>query len=109
MTEKTKAQRVLKIIGTIIYAIVTIFLIVIFLTSYPVGDQNLAELGFAFTIIIFSLIALGVYSIPVALGIAGAIVSKKRSDKKSIVYFVIMIFLPLVTDALFFSTLFLLN
>ena len=109
MVEKTNAQKVLKIIGTAVYAIVTIFLIVLLATYHPGDDQSWAKLGFVLVVIVYSLVALAVYSIPIILGIVGAIISKKRQDKKSIIYFVVMIFLPLVTDALFFCTLFLLE
>ena len=109
MTEKTKAQKVLKIICTVIYVAVTLALIVVLITSHPGDDQGLAKLGFVLSILVYGLIALGVYGISIILGIIGSIIASKRKDKNSFRYFLLMIYLPIITDALFFSTLLFLN
>ena len=101
---KKKAIKVLKIIGTVIYAIVAVFLLVLFLTSYPTIEDGWDRLGYVLGVIIYSIIALCIYAIPIIMGIVGTILSKKAEDKKSIIYFIFMIVLPIVTVVLFFCS-----
>lgn len=113
---KTKSEKMLlafKIIGTVIYAVMTLLLAYIFIDALPSnqevanGQIDLTGLGFALTIIIFSAVGFFVYLVPTILGIIGAITSKRLSKGiNNTIYFSVMASLPMITEILFFCTLF---
>ena len=107
----TKKIKTLKIVGAIIYAIVTIILVSILIASIP-KEGGLDVLGYVLVVIVYCLIALGFYLAPMIIGIVGIVLTKKHLpnelQKSNVTYFSFMIALPIFTDALCFSTLFLL-
>ncbi|MBO5357002.1 MAG: hypothetical protein J6A95_04465 [Clostridia bacterium] len=105
MDKKTSAIKIFKIAGAIIYALTTIFLIIM-LSAVMVdmrADKDLWELGGALSMVI-TLIASIAYIIPIILGGIGTVMSGKIGDKKSKLYFIFMIFVPVVTAAANFVT-----
>lgn len=106
--KKSTALKVLKIVGTAFYVLITAVLVALLIASFP-QDNGLEKLGFVLVVIVYSLIGLGAYLIPIIIGIVGAIMAKRRDEFGSVIYFVFMIVLPLVTDALFFCSLFLIK
>lgn len=113
---KTKSEKMLlafKITGTVIYALMTLLLVYVFIDALPSnqevteGQIDLSGLGFALTVIVFSIVGFFVYLVPTILGIIGAITSKRLSmGKGNVIYFSIMASLPMITEILFFCTLF---
>lgn len=106
--KKSTALKVLKIVGTVFYVLITAALVALLITSFP-KDNGWDKLGFVLVVIVYSLIGLGAYLIPIVIGIIGAIKSRRREEVGSMIYFIVMIILPLVTDALFFCSLFLIK
>ena len=101
----------LKIVGAALYALTTIAMAIILICSIPQND-GWDRLGYVLVVIVFCLCALVPYVAAVVIGIFGLAYTKtqvpEEKKKSNKVYFILMIVLPLVTDALFFSTLFLL-
>ncbi|MBO5313035.1 MAG: hypothetical protein J6B29_03620 [Clostridia bacterium] len=114
--EKTKTQKMLlafKIIGTVFYVVMTAILVWVFIDALPSNNPvpedavNLNGLGFVLVVIIFSAIGFFAYLVPTVLGIIGSIVTKaKYPSKFNKIYFLVMSILPILTDVLFFCTLF---
>lgn len=98
MDKKKNAIKIFKIVGTIIYALTTIFLIIMLSTfiSDMVANVDLWKLGGAISMII-TLIASIAYIIPIVLGIIGVSFSKRPEDRKSKLYFIFMILVPVIT------------
>ena len=67
------------------------------------AQENFWTIGGAFSFV-FSLYASILYVIPVVLGGIGAAMSSKMHDKKSKIYFVFMIFVPIATAIINFVT-----
>lgn len=106
-----KKITVFKIVGTALYALTTIAMAIILIWSIPQND-SWDKLGYVLVVIVFCLCALLPYVASTVLGVLGLVYTKKQvpeeKKKGNKIYFVLMMVLPLVTDALFFSTLFLL-
>ena len=88
MDNKKTLIKAFKITGTIIYALTTIFLIVM-LTAVMIdmkADKDLWELGGAFSMVI-TLTASTAYVLPVVLGGIGTAISSKIQDRKSKIFF----------------------
>lgn len=105
MDKKAKAIKGLKIVGTIIYLLVTIFLIVMIssvLIDYFNGNEHW-KLGGVFLLAI-TVAASIAYILPIILGGIGSIIASKANDKRSKLYFVFMIFVPIFTAVANFVT-----
>lgn len=98
MDNKKIVLKAFKIIGAVIYALVTAFLIIMLISVYKdyKAQENLWELGGVFAFM-FTSIASVLYIVPVVLGGIGMFISSKIQDKKSKIYFVFMIFVPVAT------------
>lgn len=105
MDNKKTLIKAFKIAGTIIYALTTIFLIVM-LTAVMIdmkADKDLWELGGAFSMVI-TLTASTAYVLPVVLGGIGTAISSKIQDRKGKIFFIFMIFVPIITAIANFVT-----
>ncbi len=98
MKRKQKAIKALKIIGAIIYLLTTIFLIIMLvslLADYFEGNEHW-KLGGVFVFVI-TLAASCAYIIPIIMGGVGTAIAIKAKDRKSKIYFLFMIFVPIIT------------
>lgn len=105
MDKKKTAIKAFKIVGTIIYALATIFLIIMLsaVISDMRADKDLWELGGVISMVV-TLIASIAYILPIILGGIGIHFSKKLEDKKSRMFFIFMICVPIVTAIANFVT-----
>ena len=105
MDKKKTYIKTFKIIGTIIYALATIFLIIMLsaVISDMKADKDLWELGGAISMIV-TLTASIAYILPIILGGVGIHFSKKLEDKKSKLFFIFMICMPILTAIANFVT-----
>ncbi len=107
----SKKIKILKIMGTIIYAVVTIALVSVLIASAPQND-GWDVLGYVLVVIVYCLIALIAYIAPMVIGIIGIVLTKRHvsGEKKRVnmTYFIFMIALPIFTVVLCFCTLYLL-
>lgn len=110
MDKKQKAVKIMKITGTIIYIAVTVFLLLALLITLPdiVGEKDFGQALGGVIMLVITLIASGVYIIPVIMGGVGIAISSKIQDKKSKIYFVFMVLVPIITAIINFVTYFVL-
>lgn len=101
MTKRQRANLILKIIGTVIYVLITAFLMIMFFSVLKDKNENLNgwALGAAISLIITMIVSIG-YILPIGLGILGLIILKKIEKKQSKAYFIFMIIVPLLTVVL---------
>ena len=105
MEKKKTTIKIFKIVGSIIYALATIFLIIMLsaVISDMNADKDLWELGGVLSMVI-TLVASLAYLIPIILGGIGIHISKKAEDKKSKLFCIFMIVVPFVTAIANFVT-----
>lgn len=120
IAKKPKLLTVLKIVGSIIYGVITVAYITFFLVFFidiASSEEGLGKgIGAALFIIIMAVSACAcavAYIAPIALGIVGLVATKKRllagQRRGSTIYFIIMIALPVLTLALEFGAIFLIK
>ena len=105
MERKQKTLKVLKTIGTVFYLLTTIFLIIMLaslISDYLAGNEHW-KLGGAFLLII-TLAASIAYIIPIILGGIGVFISARLKNKRSKLYCIFMIFVPVITAIANFVT-----
>ncbi len=107
-----KKITVFKIIGTALYGLTTVLMAILLIASIP-EDDGWDKLGYLLVVLVFCLCALVPYIATTVMGILGLIFNKnqvpKEKQRGNKIYFILLTALPLVTDLLFFSTIFLLG
>ena len=100
-----------KIVVAVLYVIITALLVwglvdalIKLNTPVPDGKVNFNGLGFAiFLVIIVLVFGTIAYAINVITSIVGLVISRKKgADKGTKIYFIVFIFLPIITEILLF-------
>ena len=108
MDKKLKRIQVLKIICTVMYTVVTVFLATVFLIIFPdlYGVEHDAEALVAI-IMFFVVFPMSViYLISAALSVWGLSISYRFGQSKSNTYFIIFTFAPIITGVVNFFAFF---
>ena len=120
IAKKPKLLTVLKIVGSIIYGVITVAYITFFLVFFIDIASSEEGLGKGIGAVLFIVIMVAsvcvcavAYIAPIVLGIVGLVATKKRlmagQRRGSAIYFIIMIALPVLTLALEFGAIFLIK
>ncbi len=102
LKNKSKLLTVLKIIFFVVYALVTIYLTYGLLDIILSPSENLSlELAvyLVFSVIILGSIGYGVSLVPAIIGLIYSIV--KNAGKNQIIFFIITVLLPVITETVF--------
>lgn len=104
MSKRERSVKTIKIISTIIYVAVTVFLLVVFFISLP-DMLNLedawAGVGGAL-LMVFTLAVSAIYIIPIILSSVGLVIAKRNGITRGRKILALMIILPLVTTVVNF-------
>ena len=104
MDKELKRIQVLKIICTVMYTVVTVFLATVFLIIFPdlYGVEHDAEALVTMIMLFVVFPSSVVYIMSAGLSVWGLSTSYKLAQSKSNTYFIVMTFAPIITGVLNF-------